>query len=310
MISSCCTFRLNRRSALSMDSPSCTFTSAKLDYTPFAATAHRSHGPTCCSVWPLDPSEYVRLSQVNADPRRKAELASIDVVPLTTPQLLTHSAACRVASHESSHRRRRRPRACAGLAARARARRVDGDRLRAGKRRACRASRALVAVDAADPDALLALAERERIDLTVVGPELPLDRGVVDRFRADGRRIFGPTARRRAARVQQGRSRRTSWRGTAFRRRAIASATPRADARAVIASRRVRFPGRASRPTASPRERRRRRGGSRGSGARDPRGDGRAAVRRRRRAARDRGMPRSVRRSRSSRCATARARYR
>jgi len=47
-------------------------------------------------------------------------------------------------------------------------------------------------VDAADPDALLALAEREDIDLTVIGPELPLDRGVVDRFREAGRRIFGP----------------------------------------------------------------------------------------------------------------------
>jgi phosphoribosylamine---glycine ligase len=50
----------------------------------------------------------------------------------------------------------------------------------------------LAAIDPADPAALLALAERERIDLTVVGPELPLDRGVVDRFRAAGRRIFGP----------------------------------------------------------------------------------------------------------------------
>jgi phosphoribosylamine--glycine ligase len=50
----------------------------------------------------------------------------------------------------------------------------------------------LVPVDPADPDALLALAARESIDLTVVGPELPLDRGVVDRFRAAGRRIFGP----------------------------------------------------------------------------------------------------------------------
>jgi phosphoribosylamine--glycine ligase len=48
------------------------------------------------------------------------------------------------------------------------------------------------AVDPADPDALLAVAERESIDLTVVGPELPLDRGVVDRFRDAGRRIFGP----------------------------------------------------------------------------------------------------------------------
>ena len=50
----------------------------------------------------------------------------------------------------------------------------------------------LVSADPADPDALLALADREAIDLTVVGPELPLDRGVVDRFRGAGRRILGP----------------------------------------------------------------------------------------------------------------------
>ena len=50
----------------------------------------------------------------------------------------------------------------------------------------------IVPIDPADPDALLALTQRESIDLTVIGPELPLDRGVVDRFRAHGRRIFGP----------------------------------------------------------------------------------------------------------------------
>ena len=50
----------------------------------------------------------------------------------------------------------------------------------------------LVAVDPGDPDALLAFAERASIDLTIIGPELPLDRGVVDRFRAAGRRVFGP----------------------------------------------------------------------------------------------------------------------
>jgi phosphoribosylamine--glycine ligase len=50
----------------------------------------------------------------------------------------------------------------------------------------------LEAIDPADPDALLSLAERESIDVTVIGPELPLDRGVVDRFRAAGRRICGP----------------------------------------------------------------------------------------------------------------------
>jgi phosphoribosylamine---glycine ligase len=51
----------------------------------------------------------------------------------------------------------------------------------------------LATIDAADPAALLALAETERIDLTVVGPELPLDRGIVDLFSARGRRIFGPS---------------------------------------------------------------------------------------------------------------------
>ncbi len=42
-------------------------------------------------------------------------------------------------------------------------------------------------------DELVALAERERIDLTVVGPELPLSLGIVDRFEAMGLAIFGPT---------------------------------------------------------------------------------------------------------------------
>jgi phosphoribosylamine---glycine ligase len=49
-------------------------------------------------------------------------------------------------------------------------------------------------VDPADVDAVSALAEREQIDLTVVGPEVPLGRGVADRFAADGRLLFGPTA--------------------------------------------------------------------------------------------------------------------
>ena len=52
----------------------------------------------------------------------------------------------------------------------------------------------LFPVDAGDVDALVALADRERFDLTVVGPELPLDRAIVDRFRAAGHRILGPTA--------------------------------------------------------------------------------------------------------------------
>ena len=48
-------------------------------------------------------------------------------------------------------------------------------------------------VDAGHPDALLSLVRDEGFDLTVVGPELPLDRGIVDRFREGGYRIFGPT---------------------------------------------------------------------------------------------------------------------
>jgi len=43
-----------------------------------------------------------------------------------------------------------------------------------------------------DIDALLAFAQRERIDLTVVGPELPLQLGIVDRFQKAGLSVFGP----------------------------------------------------------------------------------------------------------------------
>ena len=42
-------------------------------------------------------------------------------------------------------------------------------------------------------DGLLALAQAERIDFTLVGPEVPLVLGVVDRFQAHGLRIFGPS---------------------------------------------------------------------------------------------------------------------
>ncbi|ODU40574.1 MAG: phosphoribosylamine--glycine ligase [Lysobacteraceae bacterium SCN 69-48] len=51
-----------------------------------------------------------------------------------------------------------------------------------------------VAVKVTDIDGLLALAQGEAVALTVVGPEVPLVAGVVDRFRAAGLRIFGPTA--------------------------------------------------------------------------------------------------------------------
>ena len=51
-----------------------------------------------------------------------------------------------------------------------------------------------VAFAASDIDGLLALVKSEGIAVTVVGPEGPLVAGVVDRFRANGLRIFGPTA--------------------------------------------------------------------------------------------------------------------
>jgi len=55
-------------------------------------------------------------------------------------------------------------------------------------------------LDVGDPEAVLALAEAESVDLTVVGPELPLAAGVGDLFAARGRRLFGPG--RDAARLE------------------------------------------------------------------------------------------------------------
>ena len=51
-----------------------------------------------------------------------------------------------------------------------------------------------VAADLGQPPELLDLAARERVDLTVVGPEAPLERGVVNAFRRAGRPIVGPTS--------------------------------------------------------------------------------------------------------------------
>ena len=44
-----------------------------------------------------------------------------------------------------------------------------------------------------DPEALADFAEKEKIHLTVVGPEAPLAAGVVNVFRARGLKVFGPT---------------------------------------------------------------------------------------------------------------------
>ena len=62
-----------------------------------------------------------------------------------------------------------------------------------------------VAIDPSDPSdirfkQLTDFAKKEKIDLTVVGPEAPLVRGIVDCFEAQGLRIFGPS--RAAARLE------------------------------------------------------------------------------------------------------------
>ncbi len=48
-------------------------------------------------------------------------------------------------------------------------------------------------VDQGDPEAVFGLAEREGVDLTIVGPELPLTRGVSDLFTSRGRLLLGPS---------------------------------------------------------------------------------------------------------------------
>ena len=48
-------------------------------------------------------------------------------------------------------------------------------------------------VDPLDVEAVIALVRAKKIDLTVIGPEAPLARGLADRMAAEGLRVFGPT---------------------------------------------------------------------------------------------------------------------
>ena len=57
-----------------------------------------------------------------------------------------------------------------------------------------------VPVEVGDPDAILTLAQDEAVDFTVIGPELPLARGVADTFAAAEQPLFGPS--RMAARLE------------------------------------------------------------------------------------------------------------
>ncbi|PFK44051.1 phosphoribosylamine--glycine ligase [Bacillus cereus] len=58
-----------------------------------------------------------------------------------------------------------------------------------------------VDIDENDFDALVLFAKENNIGLTFVGPEIPLMNGIVDRFEAEGLRVFGPS---KAAAVIEG----------------------------------------------------------------------------------------------------------
>ena len=51
----------------------------------------------------------------------------------------------------------------------------------------------LVDIKADDIDGLLNFAKEKKIDLTIVGPEIPLVKGIVDKFEKEGLKIFGPS---------------------------------------------------------------------------------------------------------------------
>jgi phosphoribosylamine---glycine ligase len=99
----------------------------------------------------------------------------------------------------------------------------------------------VVRLDTSDPAVVLSLAEREAVDLTVIGPEVPLSRGVVDAFAARGLPIVGPT--RGAARLESSKAFAKDF----MSRHRVPTApyvvcAQEADARAVIASDRFGFP--------------------------------------------------------------------
>ena len=99
----------------------------------------------------------------------------------------------------------------------------------------------LVPIKSDDIAALTALAEKERVDLTIVGPELPLDAGISEAFAARGLRLFGPS--RAAAQLECSKVFAKEF----MLRHAIPTARYRAcataaEARAVVASGELGFP--------------------------------------------------------------------
>src|SRR5690625_865696 len=58
-----------------------------------------------------------------------------------------------------------------------------------------------VAIDEMDFSGLIHFAKESSIDLTIVGPEDPLNAGIADQFQAEGLRVFAPS---KAAALLQG----------------------------------------------------------------------------------------------------------
>src|SRR5438874_1667075 len=50
-----------------------------------------------------------------------------------------------------------------------------------------------VPIEATEFDRLVRFVKKEKVGLTVVGPEEPLALGIVDRFQKEGLKVFGPT---------------------------------------------------------------------------------------------------------------------
>jgi phosphoribosylamine--glycine ligase len=89
-------------------------------------------------------------------------------------------------------------------------------------------------IAATDLEGLIQLAQRERVDLTIVGPEGPLAMGLVDTFVERGLAVFGPT--RAAARLEWSKG----WAKDFFHRHGIPTAAAEivqseAEARRVVA---------------------------------------------------------------------------
>jgi len=61
-----------------------------------------------------------------------------------------------------------------------------------------------VDISADNLEGLLEFARKQSIDLTVVGPEGPLCKGIVNLFQENGLKAFGPTIGSRRTRGQQG----------------------------------------------------------------------------------------------------------